>query len=205
MNRFLALGDSYTIGEAVLPSERWASHLVRRLHALGADVDDPLIVAKTGWTTDELAAAIDEASPRGPFDVVSLLIGVNDQYRGRTADDYREPFAGLLARAVSFAGGNPRRVVVISIPDWGVTPFAEKEGRDPVVVAREIDAFNAINFREATERRARYVDVTPVSRRAASEPDMLAADGLHPSGRMYDEWALLLSSVVRQIVVVDSR
>jgi lysophospholipase L1-like esterase len=200
MPSFLALGDSYTIGESVDPSERWTSHLVRRLRVLGFELDVPLIIARTGWTTDELAAAIDEASSRDTFDVVSLLIGVNDQYRGRSADDYRAPFAGLLDRAISFAGGDPRHVVVLSIPDWGVTPFAAKEGRDRGVVSREIDAFNTINFREATLRRVSYVDVTHVSRRAAEEPDLLAPDSLHPSGRMYDEWAWLASSPVRQML-----
>ena len=196
---FLALGDSYTIGEAVEPSERWTSHLVRRLTGLGVHLEEPLTIAKTGWTTDELDAAIDEAKPQGPFGVVSLLIGVNDQYRGHASEGYRQPFVRLLERAIGFAGGDPHRVVVLSIPDWGVTPFATKEGRDPAVVAREIDAYNAINFRETTARRARYVDVTHVSRRAAHEPDLLAADGLHPSGRMYDEWAWLATSAVRQM------
>jgi len=200
MTSFLSLGDSYTIGEAVEPSDRWTSHLVRRLTELGLELEKPSIIAKTGWTTDELDAAIDEAKPKGPFDVVSLLIGVNDQYRGRTVDDYRRLFVRLLERAIGFAGGNPRHVVVLSIPDWGITPFAVREGRDPVVVAREIDAFNAVNFRETTLRRARYVDVTHVSRRAAVEPALLASDGLHPSGRMYDEWAWLATSAVRQIL-----
>jgi lysophospholipase L1-like esterase len=197
---FLALGDSYTIGESVDPSERWTSHLVRRLRSEGIAIDEPVVVAKTGWTTDELAAAIDAASPEGPFDLVSLLIGVNNQYRGRSVDEYREQFAALLDRAVAFAGGDPRHVVVLSIPDWGVTPFAAKEGRDPIAVARDIDAFNAVGFRIATERRARYVDVTHVSRRATHEPDLLASDGLHPSGRMYDEWSWLACNTVRQIL-----
>lgn len=200
MHSFLALGDSYTIGEAVDPADRWTSHLVRRLRAEGIALRDPVIVAKTGWTTDELDAAIDAAGLEGPFDLVSLLIGVNNQYRGRPVEEYHDQFAALLDRAAAFAGGNPRRVVVLSIPDWGVTPFAAKEGRDPIVVAREIDAFNAVSFRIATERRARYVDVTHVSRRAAHEPGLLASDGLHPSGRMYDEWAWLACNAVRQLL-----
>jgi len=198
--RLLALGDSYTIGESVDPAERWTSHLVRRLRAEGVEITDAEIVAKTGWMTDELDAAIDEAAPAGPFGVVSLLVGVNDQYRGRSVEEYGERFAALLERAVGFAGGNARHVVVLSIPDWGVTPFAANEGRDPIVVAREIDAFNAVNFRIATVRRARWVDVTHVSRRAATDPDLLSADGLHPSGRMYDEWAWLACNTVRQMV-----
>jgi len=200
MTSFLALGDSYTIGEAVEPANRWMSHLVRRLRGLGLALDEPRVIAKTGWTTEELEAAIDAEGVEGTFDVVSLLIGVNDQYRGRPASDYQEPFVRLLERAIAFAGENARNVVVLSIPDWGVTPFAARENRNAVVVAREINAYNAINFREATMRRARYVDVTHVSRRAPQEPDLLASDGLHPSGRMYDEWAWLASTAVRQML-----
>lgn len=196
---FLALGDSYTIGESVEPAERWTSHLVRRAAAFGIALAEPVIVAKTGWTTDELNAAIDDEAPTGPFGLVSLLIGVNNQYRGRSADEYRKQFADLLDRAIGFAGGAAGHVLVLSIPDWGVTPFAAREGRDPKTVAREIDAFNAINFRETTLRRARYVDVTHVSRRSPAEPDLLAADGLHPSGRQYDEWAWLAANVVREM------
>src|SRR5690606_5162508 len=161
--RFLALGDSYTIGEGVSPEERWPVRLAALLREDGLEAEEPVLVARTGWTTDELSAALDAADPRGPFDLVSLLVGVNDQYRGR----------GLG----------------LSIPGWGVTPFAE--GRDRTGIAREIDAFNAINRSMAGERGARYVDVTPASRRAGGEPGLLAADGLHPSGRAYAEWAAL--------------
>jgi lysophospholipase L1-like esterase len=200
MISFLALGDSYTIGEAVDPVDRWTSHLVRRLGELGLDLDEPKIIARTGWTTHELDAAVDEEGPKGPFDLVSLLIGVNDQYRGRPVEDYRAPFVKLLERAIGLADGNPRHVLVLSIPDWGVTPFAAREGRDPDAVAAEIDAHNALAFRETTYRRARYVDVTHVSRRAAFEPDLLASDGLHPSGKMYDEWAWLAATTVREML-----
>jgi hypothetical protein len=159
------------------------------LRAAGVEIDDPVIIARTGWTTDELSAAINLASPRGPFGLVSLLIGVNNQYRGRPADEYARQFTALLARAVGFAGGDPRRALVVSIPDWGVTPFAE--GRDRAAIAADIDRFNALN-RAATERAgARYVDVTPISRRAAADLALIAADGLHPSGAQYAEWARL--------------
>jgi len=196
--QFLALGDSYTIGESVAPEERWPVQLRALLRAEGLDIGDPTLIATTGWTTDELSAAIDRANPQGAFDLVSLLIGVNNQYRGRGQDEYREQFAALLQRAIGFAGGNPARVLVLSIPDWGVTPFAARLERDPAAVAADIDAFNAINRAETERPGAHYVDVTPFSREAAHDPSLLADDGLHPSGRMYAEWARLALPAARE-------
>jgi lysophospholipase L1-like esterase len=194
--QFLALGDSYTIGESVAPTERWPVQLAALLRAEGLNVTDPLIIATTGWTTDELAAGIDRANPRGPFDLVSLLVGVNNQYRGRSRDEYREQFAALLQRAIGFAGGDPAHVLVLSIPDWSVTPFAS--GRDPAAIAAEIDAFNAINRAEAERLGAHYVDVTAFSREAARDPSLVAGDGLHPSGKMYAKWARLALPAARE-------
>jgi lysophospholipase L1-like esterase len=194
--RFLALGDSYTIGESVPPADRWPVQLAARLRGGGLPVDDPLIIATTGWTTDELMAGIDQANPGGAYDLVSLLIGVNNQYRGRDPEEYRQQFMALLNRAIAFAGGSPSRVIVLSIPDWGVTPFAA--GRDRVEVARAIDRFNAINREEAARLGANYVDVTPISRRAADDPALIAEDGLHPSGKMYADWAELAFPVARE-------
>jgi len=185
--RYLALGDSYTIGEGVEPGERWPVQLAALLRARGVDVGDPQIVARTGWTTDELAGGIDAARPSGPYALVSLLIGVNNQYRGHAVDAYRAEFRALLQRAIAFAGGDAGRVVVVSIPDWGVTPFAE--GRDRAQVAREIDAYNAVGRDVAGELGAHWVDVTPTSRRMAGE---VVGDGLHPSGAQYREWAELV-------------
>ena len=187
--RFLALGDSYTIGEGVPEGERWPVRLAEMLRERGVPIGDPTIVARTGWTTDELDAAIDAARPEGPYALVTLLIGVNNQYRGRPLDEYRAHFRALLDRAVGFAGGDAGRVVVLSIPDWGVTPFAE--GRDRARIAAEIDAFNAAAREIVAERGARWVDVTPQSREAGAAPAFLAEDGLHPSGRSYDAWARL--------------
>lgn len=189
--RILSLGDSYTIGESVAEQARWPMQLARRLRESGvADAADPTILAQTGWTTDELAAAIARADLGGPYDLVTLLIGVNNQYRGRPIDEYREQFRELLGEAIRFAGGGAGRVIVLSIPDWGVTPFAE--GRDRAQIGREIDAFNQENRKVATGPGARYVDVTGVSRRGATEPRLIAADGLHPSAEMYAEWAELV-------------
>ena len=185
--RFLALGDSYTIGEGVAEDERWPVQLARLLRDDGFDVDEPEIIAQTGWTTDELDAGIDAAAPTGPFELVSLLIGVNNQYRGRPVEEYRGEFGALLGRAAALAGGSAARVLVLSVPDWGVTPFAE--GRDRGAIGVEIDAFNAVNRAECEARGARYVDVTPISRLAAGEASLLAEDRLHPSGEMYRRWA----------------
>jgi len=184
--RFLALGDSYTIGEGVAAEERWPELVARRLRSRGVAIGDPRIIARTGWTTDELAAAIDEARPQGTYAVVTLLIGVNDQYRGRPAEEYRKPFLVLLHRAIAFAGGKAGRVIVVSIPDWGVTPFAGS--RDRAAIATEIDHFNAINREESERAGARWVDVTAISRRAAGDPTLVAGDGLHPSAKMYALW-----------------
>ena len=184
---FLALGDSYTIGESVSPGLRWPVQLASALDLEGVRVNDPEIVARTGWTTSELAREIQERNLKGPYDIVSLLIGVNNQYRGRGVEEYRAEFVDLLGQAISFAGGNPGRVVVLSIPDWGVTPFAE--GRDRAQIAAEIDAFNEVNRTESERFAVRYVDVTGISREAATNPELVADDGLHPSGTMYARWA----------------
>lgn len=197
--RYLALGDSYTIGESVDESERWPNQLARLIEispefeerALHVEVT---IVARTGWTTDELWQGIQQQDIHPPYDLVSLLIGVNNQYRGREIGEYREQFVFLLGKAIEYAGGDAGRVIVLSIPDWGVTPFAA--GRDASQIAVEIDQFNTVN-REETERAgAYYVDVTPVSREATVEPSLIASDGLHPSGKMYAEWAVLALPVV---------
>ncbi|HKP75159.1 MAG TPA: SGNH/GDSL hydrolase family protein [Longimicrobiaceae bacterium] len=196
--RYLALGDSYTIGEGVAPEERWPAQLAAALRSRGAGVADPEIIARTGWTTDELDAAIDQAAPHGPYGLVTLLIGVNDQYRGGSAEAYRPRFEGLLRRAIGFAGGDASRVVVLSIPDWGVTPFAE--GRDRARIAREIDAFNAAARAVTAQLGARWVDVTPASREAGASAGMLVGDGLHPSGRQYARWAELALSAAAEAV-----
>ena len=192
--RILALGDSYTIGEGVPVDDRWPMQLARVLRAQGLNVSTPAIVARTGWTTDELSAGIDDARPTGMFDVVTLLIGVNNQYRGRAAEEYRTQFRALLARAIGFAGGRAGHVIVISIPDWGVTPFAQ--GRDRAAITRDIDAFNAVNRDESASAGAKYVDVTTISRRAVVEPDLIGDDKLHPSSSMYAAWVQAMMPTV---------
>ncbi|MHB1862292.1 MAG: SGNH/GDSL hydrolase family protein [Gemmatimonadaceae bacterium] len=196
--RYLALGDSYTIGEGVTADARWPSQLVAALRARGLAVADPELVARSGWTCDELSHGIDAAMPAGRFALVSLLIGVNDQYRGASAAEYASRFAPLLARAVALAGGHAERVMVVSLPDWGVTPFAA--GRDRAAIATAIDAFNAVNRAAASRAGARYVDVTLSSRRAAGDETRLTSDGLHPSAAMYADWVRLVLPPAATIV-----
>lgn len=195
---YLALGDSYTIGESVDSAHRWPVQLVRRLREEGVHVADPVIIARTGWTTDELAAGIGEAEPGGPYALVSLLIGVNDQYRGRSAEEYRIQLRELLGEAVHFAAGRRERVLVLSIPDWSVMPFAQDRDREQI--AREIDAFNEIKAEEANALSIRLLDVTGISREAAGDPSLVAEDGLHPSGAQYSRWVERALPVVMEIL-----
>src|SRR5689334_22804413 len=135
--RYLALGDSYTCGEGVDAGERWPVQLANALRNGGIDIDEPRVIATTGWTTDELAAGIAAAQPLGTYDFVTLGIGVNDQYRNRSASDYRIELGGLLDTATTLAGGRVDRLMMLSIPDWGATRFARDEGRDSATVAHE--------------------------------------------------------------------
>jgi lysophospholipase L1-like esterase len=188
--RILSLGDSYTIGESVLPSARWPVQLAVALRKRGLHVADPVIVARTGWTASELQAGIQQADLQAEYDLVTLLIGVNNQYRGEELAKYRIQLRSLLQKSISFTGGKPGRVVVISIPDWGVTPFAEGLDRDRI--RDKIDEYNEANRQEAEAVGAAYVDITPDSRRAAQVPDLIASDGLHPSAEMYASWVDLM-------------
>jgi lysophospholipase L1-like esterase len=186
---YLALGDSYTIGEGVDDDARWPVQLAAALRARGITLAHPHIIARTGWTTDELAAAIDAEQAQGQlgerYRLVSLLIGVNDQYRGGSVADYQTRFEALLARAIAFAGGQPANVLVLSIPDWGVTPFAT--GRDRAAIAREIDGFNAAAAAICARQHVPWVDITGLTRMPA-HAQLLVDDGLHPSGPMYRLW-----------------
>lgn len=201
--RYLALGDSYTIGESVTEDQRWPVLLAERLQAGGQSTAAPEIIARTGWTTDELQAAIQNTDPQGPYDLVSLLIGVNNQYRGYDLETYRQELRQLIEQSIALAGGRPGRVIVLSIPDWGVTPFAGSRDREQI--AREIDAFNAVKQEEARAAGVRFVDITPISRQAVDNPALIAADGLHPSGEMYRQWVELIFPVVSEMLADDSR
>lgn len=197
--KFLALGDSYTVGEGVACDANWPAQLAARLQDEGIDVGEPCIIATTGWTADELSVAMDAATFAPPYALVTLSIGVNNQYRGLPLGEYRARFRMLLQRAVSLVGGNPLRVVVVSIPDWGVTPFARAEGRDTARIACGIDAFNGAACAETENIGARWTDVTAISR-ASGTREWLAADGLHPSARQYARWVdVILPSARRAL------
>jgi len=184
---FLALGDSYTIGESVEITERWPVQLAHRLRQDSIQVD-PVIVATTGWTTDELIAGIVKSDAKGPYDFVSLLIGVNNQYRGYPLDQYEKEFKLLLDQAIAFADGNPYNVMVVSIPDYGMTPFAKKKIMDEEKIAMELDNYNAIAEKISKLRDVKFVDITQISRLAKEDASLIASDGLHPSGKMYEMW-----------------
>lgn len=183
---FLALGDSYTIGESVDAAMRWPNQLVAALNRSGLEFEQPQIVAKTGWTTDELLAALDQASLKESYDYVSLLIGVNNQYRGRSVTSFEPEFTVLLERAISYSNRKANGVFVVSIPDWGVMPFAE--GRDARKIALEIDTYNKSIERICKIYGVRFFDITEISRKASETPSFVASDGLHPSGEMYAAW-----------------
>jgi lysophospholipase L1-like esterase len=188
---YLALGDSYTIGESVPLYESFPYQAVQQMRKKGLEIAAPEIIARTGWTTDELQIGIRANQLLKEYDFVSLLIGVNNQYRGRTTENYAPEFEELLEQAIAFAGGKKERVVVLSIPDWSATPFAE--GRDRQKIASEIDAYNAVNKRIAQQYGIHYLDVTPGTREALKDKALVAKDGLHPSGKDYGRWAAPLA------------
>ena len=184
---FLSLGDSYTIGESVSETDRWSVQLAGLLRKDGADVANPDIIARTGWTTAELQDAIKVSSNQKTYELVSLLIGVNNQYRGQSQDRYRAEFRELLQTATKFAGGKAAHVFVLSIPDWGSSPFAA--GRDKAKIAQEIDQFNAIAKDECAKAGIAFVDITPLTRSASGDETQFAFDGLHYSGKQMHQWA----------------
>lgn len=196
MTSFLALGDSYTIGEGVAEAARWPVQLAQ---ALG--IAAPEILARTGWTTDELGAAMAQYAFHPPYDLVSLLIGVNNQYRGRDLANYRDEFRALLDRAIELAGGRAQRVIVVSIPDWGVTRFGRASGRDAAQIAREIDSYNAVNAEISRAERAHHVDVTAFSR---EDSELVVDDGLHPSGVAYSRWSEAILPIAKQALAKRS-
>lgn len=192
----LALGDSYTIGESVPTAERFSIQTVQQLMADSIYFDGPEIIAQTGWTTGNLLNRLATAPPqRSTYDAVTLLIGVNNQFQRRSQNEYRTEFTDLLQQAIRYADNRPARVTVISIPDWGVTPFAN--GYNRALIAAEIDSFNRINQSVTASLGSNYVNITPISRQAATDGSLLAPDSLHPSGRMYQLWAEQIRPVIR--------
>lgn len=193
---YLALGDSYTIGEQVEAKENFPNQLTEILKEKGIEFSSPEIIAQTGWTTDELQLAINNADLKKHYDLVTLLIGVNNQYRRRTVSDYTPEFESLLKQAIAFAGDDTDHVIVISIPDWGVTPFAA--GRDRDRVAKEIDEYNAANEQISKKYGVHYINITKSTREAATDMSLLTSDGLHPSGKEYGRWAKKVADIIQE-------
>jgi lysophospholipase L1-like esterase len=194
--RLLALGDSYTIGESIPRKDNFPNQLTALLRNEGLGFGDAEIVAKTGWTTDELLAAMQKQAFHPPYDFVTLLVGVNNQYRGRSLENYRVEFEQLLQWAITLSGNRPGRVIVLSIPDWGVTPFAA--GRDRAQIAREIDLFNQANAAISDRYATQYINITTGTREAAIDETLVAADGLHPSAKEYAKWAQAIAGLIKK-------
>ena len=192
--KYLALGDSYTIGEAVQANERWPHQLVELLNSEGINIELPEIIAVTGWTTDELQTAIVEKQPTNDHDLVSLLIGVNNQYRNYPIEIYRKEFTELLNSAISFG----KKIFVVSIPDYGVTPFGKE--KEPEKIATEVDDYNGIAKGICGSLNVPFIDITRASKLAKSNPKMTASDGLHPTGEMYSLWANEVFPVVHNLL-----
>ena len=192
---YLALGDSYTIGEQVQLADNFPYQTLQLLRKGGMRFYAPEIIATTGWTTDELNSAIGKSILLEKYDIVSLLIGVNNQYRGRSTGDFIIEFEHLLQLSIQFAGNQAGHVFVLSIPDWGITPFAA--GRDRKKISEEIDAYNRICESSSKKFYTNYIDITESQRIDGASPEYIAADGLHPSAKEYSKWALKLAESVK--------
>ncbi|WP_445666204.1 SGNH/GDSL hydrolase family protein [Fodinibius sp. AD559] len=195
---FLALGDSYTIGESVDQDQRWPVLLADSLRSRGLAVNKPNIIAKTGWTTSDLQEAIGKESPHSNYDLVSLLIGVNNQYQGLDFNQFEREFEELLHQTISFADGNPRNVFVVSIPNYGVTPFGQD--KNPDQITEEINRYNSTAKEIAQKHDITFINITPISEDALNNPDLTANDRLHPSGKMYQQWvSKMLPSILPKL------
>lgn len=200
---YLALGDSYTIGESVPEDLRWPVQLVDMLQKDQFKITAPTIIAKTGWTTDELQAAIKEENITTDFDLVSLLIGVNNQYRGYPINQYKREFKELLEQAISFAKDDPNRVFVVSIPNYGVTPFGMEKGEQKI--RQELLIYDSIADSIASEYGVSFLNITPISEQAKNDPSYIADDQLHPSGKQYSEWVDLILPKVESMLKAYSK
>ena len=194
----LALGDSYTIGESIPLHESFPYQTIHLLRKNGMHINAPEIVAQTGWTTFDLAEHILHTHLDEHYDFVTLLIGVNNQYRGLPSEDYKTDFEFLLKKAIHFAADKNDHVIVLSIPDWGATPFAK--GRDSKKVAEEIDAFNAINKSISIQHKVHYVAITEGTRLAVQDTSLIAVDGLHYSAKEYANWAKAVSEKIQLLL-----
>ena len=187
--KYLALGDSYTIGESVTEAERWPVQLAEALRKKGQDIEGPKIIATTGWRTDNLGNAINIATLKPEYGLVSLLIGVNNQYQGKPIEQFRKEFEELLNVAIRLAQGKKEDVFVVSIPDYGYTPFGKP---NQPKISRELDEYNDISRKITGKYGVKYFYITDISRKGLEEPSLVASDGLHPSGKQYSQWVDLI-------------
>ena len=195
---WLALGDSYTTGESVALHESFPYQTIQILRNNGLHFQAPEIVAATGWITLELVEHIIHTRLNESYDFVTLLIGVNNQYRGLSEEDYKEDFEFLLKKAIHFADDRSDHVIVLSLPDWSVTPFAKD--RDTKKISEEIDRFNTINEQLSAAYKVRYINITPGTREAANHSELVTKDGLHPSKKEYAKWAQLVADAMQSII-----
>ena len=196
--KYLALGDSYTIGQSVRETERFPSQTVQLLRAQNINLRGVEYIATTGWTTTNLLSALRLQKPEKDFDIVTLLIGVNDQYQQTGTTGYGERFSALLNIAVDLAGGRKSRVFVLSIPDYSVTPFVPQE--EKALVSMQTEQFNAINKEITLQNNITYIDITPATREAANDASLIANDGLHPSAKEYAVWANMLAPLIKKVL-----
>lgn len=201
--RMLALGDSYTIGSGLPKEDSWPYQLTSQLCQIGIKIDNPSIIAQSGWTSLNLLQALSANPPQGSFDLVCLQIGVNDQYERIEPSFYGENFRDLLDQSIGFARRGPDGVLVLSIPDWSVTPYAGEFDRSQV--REELGQYNAINLAAARSRGVKYIDLTPNSRFAEEHPELLADDGLHPTWEMYWNWTGLIQPTALSILRSSSK
>ena len=196
--KYLALGDSYTIGRLVPVEDSFPYQLTAKLKSKGFNMASPTLIAQNGWRTDELIKGIAGSGVKNQFDVVTLLIGVNNQFQGFDVDTYRAEFAQLLNTAIAYARGNKARVFVLSIPDWGVTPFGALRG--PAKIAVQIDLYNKINREESEKAGVNYIDITDITRDVGDDLAYLASDHLHPSAKLYRLWVNRLDRRIRKVL-----
>lgn len=196
-SKFLALGDSYTIGQSVEISERWPVQFLKELKINTSAIDTLQIIAQTGWRVDQLKEAMNSSNLEPPYGLVSLLIGVNNQFQGQNANDFRPEFIEILEKSLKLVENRTERLFVVSIPDWGASPYGL--GTDRTKVSKEIDEFNSVVKEESEKRGLRYFDITAISRRALIDKTLIASDELHPSGKMYKLWVDKMIPVISKV------
>lgn len=185
-SKFLALGDSYTIGQSVEINQRWPVQFLKELQQTTNAIDSLQIIAQTGWRVDQLKSAINNSDLEPPYGLVSLLIGVNNQFQGQNAIEFRPEFVEILEKSLKLVENRTERLFVISIPDWGSSPYGATLNRTQI--SKEIDDFNSVIKEESEKRGVRYFNITDISRRALTDKTLIASDRLHPSGKMYKLW-----------------